>query len=290
MILIGVLLFLVAIVFLVLSIVSLIRRNKPKSKRNAQIAVVGAVLSIILIIVGGGEEPKETAPAVAANETTDTTPESKASEETKEPTDEEWQASYKQIALSEAQAYIELTVKGTITPDSHESRAKVLLSQAEKITGSDKESFQKLADAVQSDDLASSKALYTKLGGEDFPELTKEAVKMETVKKEAEANSIPREHKAALQSAQSYAEMMHMSKQGIYDQLTSEYGENFPKESAQYAIDNLEFDWKENALKTAQNYAESMNMSDSDIYDQLTSDYGEKFTKEEAQYAIDNLE
>lgn len=290
MILIGVLLFLVAIVFLLLSIVSLIRRNKPKSKRNAQIAVVGAVLSIILISVGGGEETKETEPVVAANETTDTTTEAKDSEETKEPTDEEWQASYKQIALSEAQAYIELTVKGTITPENHESRTKVLLSQAEKITGSDKESFQNLAAAVQSDDLKASKELYTKLGGEDFPELTKEAAKKETVKKEPEATNIPREHKAALEKAQSYAEVMSMSKKGIYDQLTSEYGENFPKEAAQYAIDNLEFDWKENALKKAQSYAEAMSMSDTAIYDQLTSDYGEKFTKEEAQYAIDNLE
>ncbi|MEC0107286.1 Ltp family lipoprotein [Paenibacillus taichungensis] len=291
MILIGFLLFIVAVVFLVVSIVQLIKRDKLKSRRNAIISVVGAILSIIIIISSSGAEtPTETATADAKEETTDTTTETKAAEETKEPTDEEWQASFKQIALNEAQSYIELTVRGTMTPESHESRTKVLLSQAEKITGPDKESFQQLAAAVQSDDLAASKELFTKLGGEDFPELTKEAAKKETVKKEPAATSIPREHKAALQSAQSYAEMMHMSKQGIYDQLTSEYGENFPKESAQYAIDNLEFDWKENALKTAQNYAESMNMSDSAIYDQLTSDYGEKFTKEEAQYAIDNLE
>lgn len=83
---------------------------------------------------------------------------------------------------------------------------------------------------------------------------------------------------------------MSMSKAGIYDQLTSEYGENFPKEAAQYAIDNIVFDWKENALIKAKQYAESMNMSDDAIYDQLISEYGEKFTKEEAQYAIDNLE
>ncbi|MNW67709.1 Host cell surface-exposed lipoprotein [compost metagenome] len=83
---------------------------------------------------------------------------------------------------------------------------------------------------------------------------------------------------------------MHLSKAGIYDQLTSEYGEKFPAEAAQYAMDNLEFDWKENALKKAQEYAEAMSMSDADIYDQLISEYGEKFTKEEAQYAIDNLE
>lgn len=82
---------------------------------------------------------------------------------------------------------------------------------------------------------------------------------------------------------------MHMSKAGVYDQLTSDYGENFPKEAAQYAIDNIDFDWKEAALKKAQTYAESMSMSDSAIYDQLVSEYGEKFTKEEAKYAVANL-
>lgn len=32
---------------------------------------------------------------------------------------------------------------------------------------------------------------------------------------------------------------MYMSKAGIYDQLSSEYGEQFTAEEAQYAIDNL---------------------------------------------------
>ncbi|WP_213594331.1 Ltp family lipoprotein [Paenibacillus woosongensis] len=114
----------------------------------------------------------------------------------------------------------------------------------------------------------------------------------EKAKKEAEdkEKSIPREHRSALKKAELYAESMHMSKAAIYDQLTSEYGENFPQEAAQYAVDNIVFDWKENALKKAQLYAESMDMSNSAIYDQLISEYGEKFTAEEAQYAIDNLE
>ena len=34
--------------------------------------------------------------------------------------------------------------------------------------------------------------------------------------------------------------MMHMSKSAIYNQPTSEYGEKFTAEEAQYAIDNLE--------------------------------------------------
>lgn len=40
-----------------------------------------------------------------------------------------------------------------------------------------------------------------------------------------------------------------MSKQGIYDQLISEFGEQFTADEAQYAIDNIEWDWNENALK-----------------------------------------
>ncbi len=42
---------------------------------------------------------------------------------------------------------------------------------------------------------------------------------------------------------------MSMSKEGLYDQLTSEYGEKFSDEAAQYAMDNLEVDWNKNALK-----------------------------------------
>lgn len=82
---------------------------------------------------------------------------------------------------------------------------------------------------------------------------------------------------------------MHMSKQGIYDQLTSEYGEKFPADAAQYAIDHLDADYKENALEKAKSYYEDMNMSKDAVRNQLISEYGEKFTAEEADYAIANL-
>lgn len=96
--------------------------------------------------------------------------------------------------------------------------------------------------------------------------------------------------KNALKKAESYSNTMHMSKNGIYKQLTSEYGEGFTKEEAQYAIDNMKADWKANALAKAKSYQESMSMSKSAIYKQLTSEYGEGFTAEEAQYAIDHLD
>ncbi|RIN77823.1 Ltp family lipoprotein [Staphylococcus simulans] len=98
-----------------------------------------------------------------------------------------------------------------------------------------------------------------------------------------------REQRAALSKAKTYSETMHMSKQGIYDQLTSDAGEKFPEEAAQYAVDNLKVNYKENAVKSAENYADSMNMSDDAIYDQLTSQAGDKFTQEEAQYAVDHM-
>ena len=83
---------------------------------------------------------------------------------------------------------------------------------------------------------------------------------------------------------------MHMSKQGIYEQLISEHGEKFTEEEAQYAIDNLKADFNENALEKAKSYQETMSMSPEAIREQLTSEYGEKFTQEEANYAIEHLD
>lgn len=111
-----------------------------------------------------------------------------------------------------------------------------------------------------------------------------------SVDKDSKTDSVPNEYKSALKKAQAYSDSMHMSKLGIYDQLTSEYGEKFPTEAAQYAIDNVTADWNKNALEKAKTYRESMSMSKSAIQEQLTSEYGEKFTEDEAQYAINNLE
>lgn len=119
-----------------------------------------------------------------------------------------------------------------------------------------------------------------------------ENVQESTVSEEPieEEPSVPTEFKSALNSAKSYSDMMHMSKMGLYGQLTSEYGEQFSPEAAQYAIDNVKADWNANALKTAENYSETMYMSKAGLYDQLVSENGEQFTAEEAQYAIDNIQ
>ncbi len=105
-----------------------------------------------------------------------------------------------------------------------------------------------------------------------------------------QASDVPQEYQNALDSAQRYSQNMHMSKQGIYDQLISEYGDKFSTEAAQYAVDNLKADYKANALEKAKTYYNNMSMSKEAIRNQLISEYGEKFTEEEADYAVQNLE
>ena len=100
---------------------------------------------------------------------------------------------------------------------------------------------------------------------------------------------VPQEYKSALAQAKTYSDMMHMSKQGIYEQLTSESGEKFSPEAGQYAVDHLQTDYNANALAQAKTYQKEMNMSPAAIKDQLTSQSGEKFTPEEAEYAVQHL-
>ncbi len=106
---------------------------------------------------------------------------------------------------------------------------------------------------------------------------------------EPEEPAIPAEYASALTKAETYSELMFMSKAGIYDQLTSEYGEKFSAEAGQYAVDNLVADWNRNALEKAKMYQNDMAMSPDAIRDQLVSEYGEKFTVAEADYAIAHL-
>lgn len=121
---------------------------------------------------------------------------------------------------------------------------------------------------------------------EPIEEAEEPAVEEEAVEEEP---ATPAEYLSALTQAVTYSEVMYMSKQGLYDQLVSEYGGQFSKEAAKYAVDNVGADWNANALEKAKSYQSDMALSPEAIRDQLTSEYGEKFTKEEADYAIKHL-
>jgi hypothetical protein len=150
---------------------------------------------------------------------------------------------------------------------------------------------KKAADAAAAKkvaDEAAAKAAANAAAKAQANAATKAAADAAAAAATARANA-PAEYKSALAQATSYASTMHMSKQGVYDQLVSPYGGQFSAAAAQYAIDNVTADWNANALAMAKNYQSQQNLSPAAIRDQLTSQYGEQFTASEADYAIQHL-
>ena len=93
-------------------------------------------------------------------------------------------------------------------------------------------------------------------------------------------------YSAALKRAQGY-NGIHLSKKRIYEMLIYE---GFNSDTAQYAINHLQADYKANALAKARQYLKYGILSKTKIYDWLTSPSIDKFTKEEANYAIQHLD
>ena len=78
---------------------------------------------------------------------------------------------------------------------------------------------------------------------------------------------------------------MHFSRQGMIDQLSSEYGDQFSVADATYAADHCGADWNDQAAGAAQDYLDTgMHFSRQGMIDQLTSAYGNQFTRSQAEY------
>ena len=122
-------------------------------------------------------------------------------------------------------------------------------------------------------------------------EAPKEEKKLTLQQEGLKDQSVSVEYRNALKKAISYAEKMHMSKAKVYHQLTSDYGEKFPEEAANWAVSHLsDIDWNKNALAKAKEYEKNMSMSRDRIQHQLVSEYGEQFTEEEAAYAMQHID
>lgn len=179
-------------------------------------------------------------------------------------------------------------VVGLALPDSNHQKALT----EEKIA---KEKEKKEAEEAKEKRIAeidkSIEEKEKKESAEKENNTNEEVTKKEEIKKDTQVEKqIPKEYTIAIKKARIYSDNMHMSKKGIYNQLISEYGDQFPPEAAQYAVDNLNANYKLNAWNKAKIYQNQMSMSTKATYDQLISEHGEQFTKEEAQYAIDNLD
>lgn len=122
------------------------------------------------------------------------------------------------------------------------------------------------------------------------PLITTSTVQSDAITPTTKQNpNVPAEYNSALAQADTYAGTMHLSKQGVYDQLVSQYGGKFTAAAAQYAVDNVKADWNANALAQAKTYQNDMHLSPAAVRDQLVSQYGAKFTQAEADYAIQHL-
>ena len=100
---------------------------------------------------------------------------------------------------------------------------------------------------------------------------------------ESKEDDVPREYESALRKAESYIDMFSMSAQGVRDQLEHD---GFGQDAIDYALENLETDWNEQAKKSAESYTELFDMSDAKLYDQLIY---KGFTEEQAQAGVDSL-
>lgn len=163
------------------------------------------------------------------------------------------------------------------------------LSTKEKVAVG--QSIDKLVKKVFKENYVKTKShifitIYDEDGNTLVPAYNYVTLKFKNKKDQEEAN-VPVEYQNALDKAQSYSDNMHMSKQGLYEQLTSEV-EGFSKKSASYAIKHVQANWNKNALEKAKSYQKNEKMSRNAIYDQLTSSV-EGFTPSQARYAINHL-
>lgn len=114
---------------------------------------------------------------------------------------------------------------------------------------------------------------------------TNEEEKVNEVEKVEEETGpqLTEKQKNAVRSAKSYLEFSAFSRQGIIDQLSSEYGDQFSVEDATVAVDSLNTDYNEQAKKSAKSYIDMRGFSCQGLIDQLSSQYADKYTAEQAK-------
>ena len=135
---------------------------------------------------------------------------------------------------------------------------------------------------TESEDESSEEKSEAEEDADDVPE--------EPVKK-SPYDKLSTEGKNAYRAAKNYLDYMAFSKKGLIQQLSSEYGDGYPKKVAEKAVNALEkeedIDWTEEAKEAAQNYLNTMSFSKDGLIQQLESEYGDQFTHEQAVKAVE---
>lgn len=250
---------LVAIVYAIYSF------NKSRKSISTKIKpLTSFIIAIVLIIVGvagasGSDTPSDEADSDSSTKTTQSSKTIQSSNSKEEKKIITLKVPKSVTASSSGTAIIEgTTLPNTdvrigmgIIGDSVTSDGKGKFSLSYDMTNDSDEVIEITAqdgsdNVTEKVTIKQNEEIKKKKAEEDAAKKAKE--KAEAEAKAAEA-ALPIEYKNALRKSKAYSDTMHMSKAGIYDQLTSSYGEGFTAEAAQYAIDNLKADYNKNALE-----------------------------------------
>lgn len=93
----------------------------------------------------------------------------------------------------------------------------------------------------------------------------------------------------AVEAAEEYLKYSAFSRQGLIDQLSSEYGSGFKLHEATWAVGQLRVNWNRQAVRAAKEYLEYSAFSRQGLIDQLSSPYGSQFTLRQATHAVNKV-
>lgn len=88
----------------------------------------------------------------------------------------------------------------------------------------------------------------------------------------------------AVRSAKQYLSVQGFSRNGLIEQLSSDYGDGYNRGDATAAVDSLNIDWNKQAVRSAQQYLSIQGFSCKGLIEQLSSSAGDKYTIEQATY------
>lgn len=127
----------------------------------------------------------------------------------------------------------------------------------------------------------------------ESPEFENDIALPDTPEHDIDDSDMTLSQRNAVKTALNYIDLMAFSRQGLLDQMSSEYGDRYPKEDAEFAISYVEknnmVDWDAEAVQCAQNYLDLMAFSRDGLIDQMSSESGDKFTRQQAEYAASQV-
>lgn len=121
-------------------------------------------------------------------------------------------------------------------------------------------------------------------GADPTPGSNSTARTIERIEGESRQETLTGPQKNAVRSAEQYLSMTGFSRDGLIEQLSSEFGEGYSVSDATAAVDSINVDWDENAVKSARQYLDLTGFSCGGLIEQLSSSAGDKYTVGQATY------